>query len=56
MLNEPPHPPHDESRELSVKELLRRARPLPPRTATVVDDLTDVEAKAFFDAISRRAD
>jgi hypothetical protein len=44
---------HDESLELSVEELLRRARPLPPRAATVIDDLTDEEAAAFFEAIRR---
>ncbi len=56
MPTDPPHWRHEESLELSVEELLRRARPLPPRAATVVDDLTDAEAEAFFDAIRRRAD
>ena len=44
---------HEECLELSVEELLRRARPLPPRGETVIDDLTDEEAKAFFEAIKR---
>ena len=36
-----------------VDELLRRARPLPPRDTTVIEDLTDDEAAAFFEAIKR---
>lgn len=39
--------------ELSVEKLLRRAQPLPPREATVIEDLTDEEAAAFFEAIRR---
>lgn len=37
-----------ESLELSVSELLRRARPLPPLEEMVIDDLTDDEAAAFL--------
>lgn len=44
---------NEECLELSVEELLRRARPLPPREATVIEDLTDEEAAAFFEAIRR---
>lgn len=44
---------HEECLELSVEELLRRARPLPPRDETVIEDLTDEEAEAFFEAIKR---
>lgn len=36
------------SGELSVGELLRRARPLPPRGEMIIDDLTDDEAAAFI--------
>lgn len=43
----------EECLELSVDELLRRARPLPPREATVIDDLTEEDAEAFFEAIKR---
>lgn len=42
---------HPGCQELSVEELLRRARPLPPRGETVMDDLTDEEAEAFFAAV-----
>jgi len=44
---------HEECLELSVDELLRRARPLPPREETVIDDLIEEEAEAFFEAIKR---
>lgn len=43
----------EECLELPVEELLRRARPLPPRGATVIEDLTEEEAEAFFEAIKR---
>lgn len=46
---------HQECLELSAEELLRRARPLPPRDATVIEDLTEEEAEAFFEAIRQRA-
>lgn len=36
-----------------MEELLRRARPLPSRDATVIEDLTDEAAEAFFEAIRR---
>lgn len=38
--------------ELPVEELLRRARPLPPRNEMAIDDLSDEEAEAFLDAIN----
>ncbi|MBK5223702.1 MAG: hypothetical protein JJE52_12700 [Acidimicrobiia bacterium] len=44
---------HEACLELSVEELLRRARPLPPREETVIEDLTEEEAEAFFEAINR---
>lgn len=53
MPTEPVPRRHEECLEFSVEELLRRARPLPPRDATVIDDLTDEEAAAFFEAIRR---
>ena len=42
---------HGESLELSVAELLRRARPLPPLDEMRIDDLTDEEAEAFLAAL-----
>ena len=49
-----PTPVHrTQSEELPVEELLRRARPLPPRNETVIDDLTEDEAEQFFEAIKR---
>ncbi len=41
------------SLELRVEELLRRARPLPPYGAMVLDDLTPDEADAFLAAVQR---
>lgn len=41
-----------EHHELSVEELLRRARPLPPREEMVIEDLSEEEAQAFFDAVN----
>ncbi len=43
----------ERSLELPVEELLRRARPLPPREEMVIDDLTEEEAEAFLDTIRR---
>lgn len=40
-----------ESRELPVDELLRRARPLPPRSEMVIDDLSEAEGEAFLAAL-----
>ncbi|MBV9685239.1 MAG: hypothetical protein JO046_25820 [Solirubrobacterales bacterium] len=37
--------------ELPVDELLRRARPLPPRDAMVIEDLTEEEGAAFLAAV-----
>ena len=45
--------PNDSSLELPVEELLRRARPLPPREDMVIHDLTPEEGAAFLEAISR---
>ncbi|CAN5361847.1 hypothetical protein BH20ACT9_BH20ACT9_00920 [soil metagenome] len=47
---EPGHPA-TESLELPVEELLRRARPLPPHSEMVIDDLTPEEGEAFLEAI-----
>lgn len=38
--------------ELSVEELLKRARPLPPHEEMVIEDLTEEEGQAFLDAIN----
>lgn len=38
--------------ELPVEELLRRARPLAPLEEMAIDDLSDEEAQAFFDAVN----
>lgn len=43
----------DNHLELPVEEVLRRAKPYPPREELVIDDLTDDEEKAFWEAISR---
>lgn len=40
-----------ESLELSVAELLQRARPLPPLEEMRIDDLSDDEAEAFLAAV-----
>jgi hypothetical protein len=37
--------------ELPVEELLRRARPLPPRDEMMIEDLTEEEGEAFLAAI-----
>ena len=39
MTTDPAPQGHAECLELSVDELLRRARPLPPRDTTVIEDL-----------------
>lgn len=44
---------HEQSLELPVEELLRRGRPIPPSDESVIEDLTDEEAEAFFEAIRR---
>ena len=40
--------PRGQSLELPVEELLRRARPLPPRDEMVIDDLSNEEGEAFL--------
>ncbi|MDA8315362.1 MAG: hypothetical protein M0010_09340 [Actinomycetota bacterium] len=42
---------HEESRELPVPELLRRARPLPSPDDMAIDDLTGEEGAAFLAAL-----
>jgi len=37
--------------ELPVEELLKRARPLPPHSEMVIDDLTPEEGEAFLAAV-----
>lgn len=42
----------EQSLEVPVEEALRRARPLPPYPEMVIEDLTDDEAEAFFEAVN----
>jgi len=44
--------PDEPSIEIPVEEALRRARPLPPYPETVIEDLSEEEAEAFFDAVN----
>lgn len=43
--------PGTESLELPVEVLLKRARPLPPHSEMVIDDLTPEEGEAFLAAV-----
>ena len=51
MSTEPLQPNHEDSLELPVKALLRRARPLPSPDDMVIDDLTEAEGDAFLAAL-----
>ena len=51
MSTNPIQPNHGKSLELPVEELLRSARPLPPREDMVIDDLTTEEGEAFLAAL-----
>lgn len=51
MSTEPVQPRHEDSLELPVEELLRRARPLPSHEDMVIDDLTVEEGEAFLAAL-----
>jgi len=51
MSNPAPEPVPTESIEVSVDELLRRARPHPPYGEMVIDDLDAGEADAFLAAV-----
>ena len=42
---------HEDRREESVEEILAAARPLPPLDETIIEDLTDEEERAFYEAI-----
>jgi hypothetical protein len=44
------HQPN-ESLELPVEELLKRARPMPPHRQMVIDDLSSEEGEAFLAAV-----
>jgi len=46
----------DEHLELSVEELLRRARPLPPHDEMVIEDLSEEEGAAFLTAVESEHD
>ena len=50
MSTQPTPPKDDESLELPVEELLRRARPMPPHEEMVIDDLTEEEGRLFLEA------
>jgi hypothetical protein len=50
---EPVAPTHLPTLELPVEELLRRARSLPPREELLIEDIDDVEGKAFLAALDR---
>lgn len=43
--------PDQQTLELPVEELLRRARPLPPHDEMLIEDLTEEEGEAFLAAI-----
>jgi hypothetical protein len=51
MSTDPIQPSQGKSLELPVEELLRRARPLPPREDMVIDDLSTEEGEAFLAAL-----
>ena len=51
MSTEPVIPSPAESLELPLPELLRRARPLPPRDEMQIDDLSEEEGLAFLAAL-----
>lgn len=42
---------HEDPREESVEEILAAARPLPLGGEMIIEDLTDEEEQAFYDAI-----
>jgi hypothetical protein len=50
--SQPASPPESPKHlELPVEELLRRARPLPPHEALVIDDVDEEEGRAFLAAV-----
>lgn len=51
MSTEPVTSSHIGSLELSVEELLGRARPLPPHEEMLIDDLSEAEGVAFLAAL-----
>jgi hypothetical protein len=42
---------YEEHREESVEDILAAARPLPPLEEMMIEDLTEEEARAFYEAI-----
>ncbi|HUA44220.1 MAG TPA: hypothetical protein VMA77_03280 [Solirubrobacteraceae bacterium] len=42
--------------ELSVEELVRRARPLPPHDEMVIEDVSEEEGAAFLTAVESERD
>lgn len=53
MSSQAQEPRRCESFELPVEELVRRARPLPPREEMQIDDLSEDEGEAFLVALGR---
>ena len=51
MSSDPIVPTQVANLELPVEELLRRARPLPPHEALLIDDLDEAEGSAFLAAL-----
>ena len=51
MTSQPIEPKQDGCLELSVEELIRRARPLPPHEEMVIGDLSEDEGTAFLAAL-----
>jgi len=45
------NPGDEKHHELSVEELVRRAKPLPPPEQMAIDDLSDEEGAAFLAAV-----
>jgi hypothetical protein len=43
--------PRGDSLEKSVEEILAAARPLPPLNEMIIEDLTEEEERAFYEAI-----
>jgi hypothetical protein len=54
MTSQPVEPKRNQSLELPVEELLRRARPLPQHEEMAIDDLSDEEGAAFLAALEER--
>ncbi len=51
MSTRPVNTDDEQQLELPVPELLRRARPLPPREEMVIEDLSEKDGAAFLAAV-----